>query len=144
MNNKILIPTILFVVVLIFSFFALAQEKNKNNQKTESIAISQSTDQQSSNDSQIILFYGDGCPHCAIVEKYLKENNIQDKIAFSQKEVYYNQANAKELTDKAKACGLSTDSIGVPFLWDGKNCFIGDRDIINFFAQQIISLNKNN
>ena len=45
-----------------------------------------------------------------------------------------NQNNAKELTEKARICGLPTDSIGVPFLWDGEKCFIGDQDIINFFS----------
>ncbi|PIR67099.1 MAG: hypothetical protein COU51_00290 [Parcubacteria group bacterium CG10_big_fil_rev_8_21_14_0_10_36_14] len=85
---------------------------------------------------QIILFYGDGCPHCTIVEEYIKENSIGDKISFAQKEVCYNQNNAKKLGAKAKICGLPTDSIGVPFLWDGEKCLIGDQDIINFFKQK--------
>jgi len=120
MKNKIIIPTVLFIVVLIFSFFALLQEKNKNQQT-----------------GQIILFYGDGCPHCTTIEEYIKENNISDKVSFIKKEVYYNQNNAKELEDKAKICGLPTDLIGVPFLWDGKKCLVGDQDIINFFKQKI-------
>lgn len=120
MKNKVIIPTILFIVVLIFSFFVFSQERNKNQKASE-----------------IILFYGQGCPHCAIVEEYIKENNIQDKISFVQKEVYYNQNNAKELEAKAKACGLPLNLIGVPFLWDGKNCLVGDQDIINFFKEKI-------
>jgi len=40
------------------------------------------------------------------------------------------------LEAKAKICELPTDSIGVPFLWDGKDCLIGDQDIINFFKQK--------
>jgi len=129
MKNKIIIPAILFTVVLIFSFFALWQEKNKNQILTDkTTAENQSAD-------QIILFYGDGCPHCAIFEEYIK-NDIGDKIYFVQKEVYYNQNNAKELEAKAKICGLPTDSIGVPFLWNGEDCLIGDQDIINFFKQK--------
>jgi glutaredoxin len=130
MKNKIIIPTVLFIVVLIFSFFALAKEKDK----TLPVANKTTTENQSA--GQIILFYGDGCPHCAIVEEYIKENNINDKISFAQKEVYYNQNNAKELEAKAKICGLPTDSIGVPFLWDGEKCLIGDQDIIDFFKQK--------
>ncbi len=129
MKNKIIIPTILFIAVLIFSFFVLSQEKNKNQTNETTATENQSV-------SQIILFYGDGCPHCAIVEEYIKENRIGDKISFVQKEVYYNQNNAKELEAKAKICGLPTDSIGVPFLWDGEKCLIGDQDIINFFKQK--------
>ena len=131
MKNKIIIPTILFIVVLIFSFFAFSKEKDKNQTPTDKITT---TESQSA--SQIILFYGDGCPHCAIVENYIKESNIKEKLPFEEKEVYHNQKNANELTDKAKICGLPTDSIGVPFLWDGEKCLIGDQDIINFFKQK--------
>jgi glutaredoxin len=132
MKNKIIIPTILFIVVLIFSFFALSQEKNKSQLQTN-----EPTSQENQQSSQIILFYGDGCPHCAIVEEYIKENSIGDKISFTQKEVYYNQNNAKELEAKAKICGLPADSIGVPFLWDGEKCLIGDQPIIDFFKLKL-------
>jgi glutaredoxin len=133
MNKKIIIPTILFILVLIVSFFLLLENKENSQLKNEP---SNNQENQQKEQSQIILFYGDGCPHCAIVEEYIKENNINDKISFAQKEVYYNQNNAKELEVKAKICGLETDSIGVPFLWDGEKCLIGDQDIINFFKQK--------
>jgi len=130
MKNKVVIPTILFIAVLVFSFFVLLQ-RNKN-QSLENEQMKE--ENQLSN--QIILFYGDSCPHCALVEKFVAENNIGAKIIFTQKEVYNNQDNAKELEAKAKICGIPTDSIGVPFLWDGEKCLIGDQDIINFFKQK--------
>jgi glutaredoxin len=130
MKNKIIIPTILFIAVFVFSFVVLL--KNKESNLPNNIQENQLTEE-----SQIILYYGDGCPHCAIVEEYIKENKIQDKLSFIQKEVYYNQGNAKELEEKAKICGMPTDSIGVPFLWDGEKCLVGDADIINFFKQKI-------
>jgi len=129
MKNKIIISTILFAIVLIFSFFALSQTKNQ-------ASISKTAADQNQSNSQIILFYGDGCPHCAIVEKYIEENDIINKFSFAQKEVYHNQSNAKELEEKAKICGLPTDSIGVPFLWDGSTCLVGDQPIIDFFKQR--------
>jgi len=132
MNKKIIIPTILFAIVLIFSFFALSQEKNKNQ-----ISTNETTTEKNQSADQIILFYGDGCPHCAIVEDYIKNNNIKERLSFKEKEVYYNRKNADDLAAKAKICGISTNYIGVPFLWDGEKCFIGDQDIINFFKQKI-------
>jgi len=71
------------------------------------------------------------------VEEYIEKNKARDKISFAQKEVYYNQSNAKELEAKAEICGMPADSIGVPFLWDGEKCLIGDQDIIEFFNQKI-------
>lgn len=81
----------------------------------------------------IILFYGDGCSHCENVDKFIKENNVEDKVEFTKLEVFNNKANANILVEKANACGLPTDKIGVPFLWDSKNCISGDVDIIKFF-----------
>jgi len=92
---------------------------------------------QPNNSSSIILFYGTGCPHCAKVEEFIKENKIREKISFQEKEVYFNKNNANELAQKAKECGLPTDEIGVPLLWDGSKCFIGETEIINFFEEKI-------
>jgi glutaredoxin len=130
MDKKVIISTILFVTVFIISVFALSQDKENN--------LSDYVDggNQEAGENQIILFYGDGCPHCKIVEEYINENNVQSKISFAQKEVYYNQGNAKELKAKARICGLPTNSIGVPFLWDGEKCYIGDYEIIDFFSNR--------
>jgi glutaredoxin len=125
MKNKIIIPTILFIIVLIFSFSVLWQAKDKNRPGAES-----PTD-------QIVLFYGDGCPHCEIVDKYINENKIEEKVSFVRKEVYNNEKNQKELIEKAKICGIANNNIGVPFLWEKGVCFVGDQDIIKFFELKI-------
>ena len=83
----------------------------------------------------IILFYGIGCPHCAKVEEFIKENKVDEKISFQEKEVYFNKNNANELLEKAKKCGIPENEIGVPLLWDGSRCFVGEVEIINFFIQ---------
>ena len=85
----------------------------------------------------IVLYYGDGCPHCANVEAFVKENNVEQKVQFVRKEVYNNKSNAREMASFAKKCGLPTDSIGIPFLWTGTQCLTGDKDIIAFFQQQL-------
>ena len=131
MNKKIIVPTVLFVFVLVFSFFALSH--GKGNGKTQTAQITEATA------SQIILFVGDGCPHCADVESYIAQNKITDKVSFTEEEVYHNQDNAKELVEKASACGLSTNSIGIPFLWDGEGggkCVVGEDDVIAFFKSK--------
>jgi len=90
----------------------------------------------SKNKSEIILYYGKGCPHCANVERFIQEKGIRQKIVFQEKETWYNKNNAKEMLEKAKICKISEDDLGVPFLWTGDNCLIGDEDIINFFKKR--------
>ena len=88
------------------------------------------------NNSGIVLYFGDTCPHCKIVEEFLQTNKIAEKVSFAQKEVYNDAANAKDLAEKAAKCGMATDAIAVPFLWDGQKCYTGQTDVINFFKQK--------
>lgn len=115
MDKKTIISAAVFVIILISGIFLL----NKGQDL-----------------SQIVLYYGEGCPHCKIVDDFISQNSIKEKVDFVEKEVWYNKINAAELAEKAKICGLKDDSIGVPFLWDGKDCLIGDVDIINFFKSK--------
>ncbi len=115
MKNKTIIPTILFTAVMLFSFFALSQEKNKNQAPAKKIT----TENQSS--SQIILFYGDGCPHCAIVEEYINENNIQDKVPFVQKEVITIKAMPKSSKPKQKFADCRLMKLASLFFGMAKN-----------------------
>jgi glutaredoxin len=133
MDKKLFIPTILFIIILAFSVFALSKEnENKEIFEQNSPAKQQLT-------SNITLFYSNDCPHCVKVENYIQENNIQDKVSFVPKNIDQNTANVKELQEKARLCGLADGSLGVPFLWDGQNniCLMGDEDIIDFFEQKI-------
>jgi glutaredoxin len=138
MSNKTIIPALLLTGILIFSFVVFAPKKNKtqNQPETNKSTTQENQQSQQNQESQIILFYGQGCPHCAKVEEYINENKVKEKISFEEKEVYYNQNNAKELGEKAKSCGLDQNEIGVPFLWNNGKCIIGDQDIIDFFKEK--------
>jgi glutaredoxin len=84
----------------------------------------------------MILFYGDTCPHCKKVSEYIESNNVKAKFKFQELEVYNNQNNSRLMAKKAVSCGLDTSQgLGVPFFFDGKNCLVGDQDIINFFQK---------
>ncbi|KKR62897.1 hypothetical protein A2210_00370 [Candidatus Woesebacteria bacterium RIFOXYA1_FULL_40_18] len=79
-------------------------------------------------------FWGDGCPHCAIVEEFLNSWEGKDKIAIDKKEVWNNRENASLLNQRVKSCSLNLNEVGVPFLFtpEGK-CITGDTPIIDFF-----------
>lgn len=85
----------------------------------------------------IIFFYGQECPHCKLVEEFFKENKVEEKMKFAQAEVYHNPANAQIMKKKADLCQIPPDSLGVPFLWAEGKCYIGDKDIIQFFNDKI-------
>jgi len=82
----------------------------------------------------IVLFFGQDCPHCKLVDEFVAQNNIKEKVSFTELEVWNNKSNAKLLVDVAVKCKQDiTKGVGVPFLYDGQNCLVGDVDIINFF-----------
>jgi len=86
--------------------------------------------------AKAILFYGDGCPHCKIVDDYIEANGVEEHFQFRRMEVFNNRGNAALMNKYAKDCGLDTSQgMGVPFFFDGdKTCLIGDQDIINYFG----------
>ena len=84
----------------------------------------------------VTLYYGQGCPHCQIVEDYLSDNGTGDNVILQQKEVFHNQENLEELKRKANLAGIPDEFVGVPLLYEGGNCFVGEEEIINFFEQR--------
>ncbi len=89
-------------------------------------------------EKSIILFYGDGCPHCADVEKYIDENNIVQKVSFEKLEVWNNKQNAQIMKKAARICKLNETKIGVPFLFAQNKCYIGTPDVKEFFKQKAL------
>ena len=143
MDKKLILALVLFLVITAVSVSVLVLEKTNTGQtggqpptKPGNTSIA---------DGQIILFYGDGCPHCKKVEDFLSQNNAPTKIKYQMKEVWGDDDNQKSMMEKATACGLDTKSIGVPFLWDGLDgkCIIGDPDVIAFFQKQLDTANTN-
>lgn len=85
------------------------------------------------NKPEMILFFGDTCPHCKTVDTYISDNGIRNKLEFQELEVFNNPNNSRLLTQKAKQCGISTvGGVGVPLFFDGEKCFQGSEPIIDF------------
>ena len=85
----------------------------------------------------IVLFYGQGCPHCKDVDNFITQNKIEEKVKITRLEVWYNKSNQGILAEVAKKCGITADSVGVPFLYDGNGkCYIGEVDVPNFLKTQ--------
>lgn len=94
------------------------------------------------NPEGVILFYGADCPHCKIVEAFISDNKISEKVSFANLEIPFNgktssqlATNANLLIETAKKCNIDiSGGVSIPFLYDGAGkCFTGDVDVINFF-----------
>jgi len=123
MNKKILMVVLAIVVLGVASFLIF---KNKKEEAQKTI-----------NSSEMIFFYGQGCPHCVNVEKFLEENrSVEEKVKFEKLEVWKSKENTQLMIERARNCGLSEKNLGVPLFWDGSKCLIGDTDIIDFLKNK--------
>ncbi len=91
--------------------------------------------------SNLVLFYGTTCPHCKVVEEFIFTNQIDQKLAISQLEVYENKSNAVVFSDMVKkVCPdqLTPQGLSVPFFIDQENnqCLIGDTPIIDYLSEK--------
>jgi hypothetical protein len=96
----------------------------------------------SEDQADLILFWGDGCPHCKIVEDYISTNKVLEKIPISQKEVYYNKSNQILLQDTVKKCPEidASKGIGVPLAYSKSDnkCLYGDTSIIDWLKAKML------
>ena len=115
-----------------------SQGKKTSQVKNSQDTIETKTPDEVKNNGDPIFYYGNTCHHCADVEEWMKENKLEEKVKVIKKEVYDNRTNAFELSQVAQRCGISTNSIGVPFLYtpEGK-CLIGTLDIIDYFSEKL-------
>ncbi len=83
---------------------------------------------------KIYYYYGQGCPHCANVDKFFADNDLYNKYPIEKKEVYSNAKYAQELTNWFEEENIPLTSRGVPALvFPNKQILVGDTPIIENF-----------
>ncbi|MGK2848531.1 MAG: glutaredoxin family protein [Minisyncoccota bacterium] len=84
----------------------------------------------------VVYYYGDGCPHCKVIDEFLIANDIAGKMSFEKKEVWKNIKNSNEMKRRAKVCGVAPEGMGVPFVYAEGQCFVGEPDVKAFFIKK--------
>lgn len=83
-------------------------------------------------------FYSKTCAHCTVVETYMNENNIRQKLYFVSKDVTEDKAAFDLMQAVGEYCQIKQTDLGTPLFYDGQKCYLGDKDVISYFE----SLNK--
>jgi glutaredoxin len=119
---------IVVTVIIIALLYGLFQLLSKKPTSVDTIV----------SNPDLIVYWGQGCPHCEKVKEYIATNKLDQKIKISLKEVYSNQSNQQELQATAKLCPEidTSQGIGVPFGFvpSTKKCLYGDQPIIDWLS----------
>ena len=90
---------------------------------------------------KIIFFWGQGCLHCAKVEKFIQKNKLDNYFEIEKKEIYFNQENRKEFIKECQNFNIPLESQGVPMAIINDKCLIGDEPIINALKAKMAVIN---
>ncbi|MEI8060787.1 MAG: hypothetical protein WCG99_00630 [Candidatus Berkelbacteria bacterium] len=162
--KKFIYGLAIVILILIVGILIYRSSKDKTSADKPNTAAATNTEAQPASlvvgdlamkDAVATIYYGNGCPHCTTVEKWLQESEYlpdgskidqasvdswisNAKVKFNMKEVWYNSTNSAELTANATKLGITSDKVGVPFLYDPINnkSYVGETDIKTFFASQ--------
>ena len=119
---KKIIP--LIIIILVFGVYFYT-----NSQKSVAQEFPDS-------ETELFLFWGEGCPHCEVVKNYIKNNNLDNQIKISYKEVYGNKDNQNMLSNIVQKCPEidSSRGVGVPLAYSTteNKCLYGDTPIIDW------------
>lgn len=86
-------------------------------------------------EGDLILFYGDGCEYCSLVNDYIEKNQLERNTDLKVKEIYFNNVHAQEFDEKFSKCNPQPPFRGVPLLWHGGFCLMGEQEIIDYLTQ---------
>ena len=86
---------------------------------------------------KMYFFHGDGCPHCAEEQVFLKKYEKDKNVEIIKYEVWYDSDNQELMNKVAK--GLDVKKTGVPFTIIGDSYFIGYSDSIGKSIQRAIT-----
>lgn len=135
MDKKIII-SVIFASLIILLLGGILVSSYQKKTKKETLAVKEPSK------NSFIYYYGITCPHCQELNQWMKENKIEEKLSeknikFEKKEVYNNQNNSLEMEKAAKICRLDSTFLGVPFLYDAGQCYIGTDKIESVLLEKI-------
>jgi glutaredoxin len=130
------------LLILLVAFFSL-----RYFQSTSTVSVNpppaatNPSPTQVSCQTQMIIYWGQGCSHCEKVKEYIQQNQIDQKYCLVLKEVFLDQENLNDMKANINNCPeiANSPTVGVPlaYLPNEKKCLSGDQPIIDYLSQQV-------
>ncbi len=90
----------------------------------------------SSKKGEIIIFWGQGCPHCMNVENFIQQNNLDKYFNIERREIYFNKENREKFNKICQELNIPMEKQGVPLAVIDKEYYVGDKEIIRMLSEK--------
>lgn len=130
--KKVVAIIVAFMLIIVFAIIAWGSGQSKVTSKDVTMVEAAGEFK-----PDMIYFYGQECARCKNIDQFVKENKIDEKISFTQKEVWHDGSNVMEMQERAKECQLDPEKVGVPFLWARGKCYIGEVEVEKFLKTEV-------
>jgi glutaredoxin len=141
--KKLALLCLIIVSVITFSGCKYLNNGNSNDNPSQDVNkqnsnVGTSEEGYVINQEDTVLFWGEGCPHCVNVDKFLSDNSaLEEKLKIKKIEVFSDLKGQKAFMDKVNECQLT--QAGVPLLYTGGKCFQGDVPVIEELKKNLSS-----
>lgn len=119
----------LFIIVTIGLLIGIIVLDGANNKKYQ-VSINEIL-----NSKNPLYFYETTCPNCKIVEEFMTQNKIEEKITLEKIEIS-SAVNSKKLVEVAKKCNIATANTGIPLLYADGKCYEGRVEVIKYLSEK--------
>ena len=87
--------------------------------------------------AELTVYVGAGCPNCNILESRVRNGRLDKMLPIVFKEVYNDETNALEMMGRLHTCAIPAGTEGVPMLWNGSLCILGQERIMEYLGRQL-------
>jgi len=133
MGKKELIIGALVVLILVGITYLATEFAGKNDTSKPAGGALITAAAAKFNKNVMYYFWGDGCPHCADLDKWVKEKGYDKTVKYTKLEVWKNPNNAALMDVVASYCKIEKTGMGVPFVYYKGKCVSGTPDAQSVF-----------
>ena len=99
-------------------------------------AISLFISSASANQTKVLFFWGNQCPHCDKLKADIKTQGLDSLFEIEYLEIYNNEKNADLFYQKIQECEISPYSAGVPLIYIEGQCWMGSVDALEALKEK--------
>lgn len=136
-------PKALFVIIAMAGVMGAGCSSNNLDLRADVQPLPQApTTTADYGEGPIYIYTSEQCAFCSTVENAVIKGQVNRRLPVIFREISRDEQNALELLVVTQECGLNIAKVGVPFLYDGRNCLEGTDKIMRYIDERMKAFNN--